>query len=130
MRAVALVLCASLVACFPHDAHKRTLAQLAEGGSIAAGIGIELAVGTGADCDMSMHVPGIPDSGCHTKASIVGDLGLALILAGLVGFIATVSSGEDDTAHAPPPIDIKATPDKPAVQLPPGVVKPPAPALR
>ena len=105
MRAVvALMLSASILTpgCFPHDSHKRTLAQLIEGGTIAAGIGVEAFVSTGADCDM-MTMQGLPiDMNCHNRSSTWGGLGVALILGGLLGFIATISTAEDDKPEAPP----------------------------
>ena len=103
MKAVATLLCLGLIAgCFPHDAHKRTFAKLGEGAVIATGIGIELATNTSADCDSSMKVAGVPNSGCRTTSSAMGNLGLGLILAGVLGFVATVSTEEDDKANAPP----------------------------
>ncbi len=112
MRAVvALMLSASILTpgCFPHDSHKRTLAQLIEGGTIAAGIGVEAFVSTGADCDM-MTMPGLPiNTNCHNHSAAVGGIGVALILAGVLGFIATISTAEDDKPEAPR-IDIKAKP--------------------
>jgi hypothetical protein len=122
MRAVALLLSVSLLGCFPHNAHHRTIAKLAEGGSLLAGIGLEAFVNTGADCDM-MALPGMPNPGCHTKATVVGDIGVALILAGLLGFVATVSTAEDEKPPAPT-IEIKA--DKHDLKLPPGVKAPAA----
>ena len=112
MRAAAALLSISLLmfGCFPHDAHNRTIAQLIEGGSIAAGIGVEAFVSTGADCD-SMGIPGQPvDVNCHNRSSTWGGVGVALMLAGLLGFIATISTAEDDAPEAPR-IDIKAKPE-------------------
>ncbi|MDB4957795.1 MAG: hypothetical protein JWO36_5364 [Myxococcales bacterium] len=122
MRAVALTLSIALLSgCFPHDAHKRTLAQLGEGGSILAGVAIEAVINSGADCDQMGPVAS-PDSSCRNKAAIFGDVGLGLILAGLVGFLATISTAEDEKVA--PAIDIKAdakTEDKTPLKLPPGV---------
>jgi hypothetical protein len=120
MRAAAVVLSLSLFGCFPHDAHKRTLAQYVEGGSIVAGIGVEFLVNTGADCDQ-MRMAGITNASCHTRAEVLGDIGVALILAGLMGFTATMATAEEE--KAPARIDIKADKpaEKPDVKLPPGV---------
>lgn len=112
---------ALLSGCFPHDARKRTFAQLGEGGAIAAGIALEAVVNSGADCDQMGPVVN-PDSSCRNKATIVGDIGLGLILAGLVGFLATVSTAEEDKT---PTVEIKAdnatSEDKTTLKLPPGV---------
>ena len=111
----------SSAGCFPHDAHKRTLAQLSEGGAILTGIAIEAAINSGADCDQMGPVVS-PNSSCRTSSAIAGDIGLGLILAGLVGFLATVSTAEDDKPA--PIVELKAertTEDKSALKLPPGV---------
>src|SRR4051812_20291550 len=104
MRAVAAVLCSlSLMtgACFPKNEKYQTYAKLGEGASILAGITMLYFVNSGADCD-SMSAPGgQPDEGCKTKANVLGDIGLGLILVGLVGFIATVSASDDDKPAAP-----------------------------
>jgi hypothetical protein len=113
MRAVAILL--ALSACFPHDAHKQTLAKYAEGAAIVAGIGLQYAVNSQADCD-AQKVTGGGGGGCQLTGAIVGDAGVALILGGLVGFIVTVSTAED--AAQQPAI---------AVQRPP--LAPKAPAL-
>lgn len=99
MRAVAVVLILSLVAgCFPHDAHRRTLAQLIEGGTLGVGIGMEYFANTSADCDQMKATGGVVAS-CDTTRQTIGSIGVGLILAGLVGFIATISTAEDDTAN-------------------------------
>ncbi len=126
MRAVALMLSVGMLVCFPHNEQARTYAKYAEGGLILAGIGAEAIASrhTGAACDMMSGQIGY-DSGCHATSTIYGGVGLALILAGLTGFVATVSTAEDENP-TPPAIDIKAQ-EKPAVKLPPGVVPPSAP---
>lgn len=110
----------SLLGCFPHDAHKRTIAQVIEGGAMVVGVGAEFLVNTGADCDQ-MGMPGVPNSSCRTKANALGDVGVALILGGLLGFVATISTAEED--KPPPKVDIKAEApaEKPALKLPAGV---------
>jgi hypothetical protein len=56
-----------------------------------------------------------------TEGQVIGGIGFGMIMAGLTGFIATVSTAEDE-AKATPRVDIKAQPTpKPDVKLPPGV---------
>jgi hypothetical protein len=95
MRAVCLLASLQLLGCFPHDAHKRTIAQLVEGGTLAAGIGMEYFANTEADCDLSMQTGSTADCG-HFSHSI-GSVGVGFIIAGIVGFALTVASAEDDT---------------------------------
>lgn len=101
-------------ACFPGNPKAQNYAKLTEGGLILGGVAMLYFTNTGADCD-AMGLPGLPDSNCHSKASVLGDIGLGLILAGLVGFIATISTAEDakptttTTSPAPPkPEPVKA----------------------
>ena len=123
MRAVALILSFAILGCFPHDPRKRTYAQLVEGGSILTGVALEAVVNSGADCDLMQGGVTFSNESCHTKATILGNTGLALILGGLIGFLATISTAEEDKAQ--PPIDIKAdkatNTEKPKLTLPPGV---------
>ncbi len=120
------MLSVSLLGCFPHNEKARTYSKLVEGGLILAGIGAEAIASrhTGANCDQMSGQIGYNES-CHTDSTIYGGVGLALILAGLTGFVATVSTAEDDKV-TPPPIDIKAQQTKPDVKLPPGVTPPAA----
>jgi hypothetical protein len=115
-----------MLGCFPHNQQARTYAKYTEGALILAGIGAEAIASrhTGAACDM-MSGNISYDSSCHTNSQIYGGVGLALILAGLTGFIATVSTAEEDDKPTPPAIDVKAAPEKPEVKLPPGVTPPP-----
>lgn len=101
MRAAALLVSASLIAgCFPHDAHKRTIAQIVEGGTLVAGVGMEYFANSQADCDQSKQMTGDIGGGtCSGAGQAIGSVGVALILAGLVGFIVTVSGAEDDAAN-------------------------------
>jgi hypothetical protein len=115
MKVVAALLAFSILTagCFPHNAKRRTYAKAAEGGALAAGIGMLYFVNTGADCDKDMKV-GESTSSCKSTANIVGTVGLGLIIAGLSGFIVTVSTEEDDkpaNTLTPTPI---APADKPA----------------
>ena len=133
MRAVvASALSLSLLAgaCFPNNAQHRMYAKLAEGGALAGGIALLYAVNSGADCDMSSAPGGQPDDSCKSRATVLGDLGLGLILLGLVGFIATVSTSEEDK---PPPPVIVPKADAPKTEVPkatptPTPTPPPTPA--
>ena len=97
---VALLLCVSLAACFPNSSKHRTYAKLGEGAALAAGIAMLYTVGTGADCD-EMRGIGEDTDGCRGNASIVSSVGLGLILAGLTGFIVTVSTSPEDKVEQP-----------------------------
>jgi hypothetical protein len=106
--AVALLLASSLFAgCFPHNTRDRTIAEIVEGGIAVSGVVVEGFVQSGADCSMQA-APGEPPLKCESNASVGGGIGVALILAGVVGFIATISSAEDDK---PATIEIKAKPE-------------------
>ena len=126
MRAVALLTSLSLLGCFPHDPHARSIAKYSEGGAILLGIGVLALAGTGADCDANQSAA-MPDSSCHTKATVLSDIGLSLLIGGLVGFIATVSTAEEDKPV--PTTVIKAEPVKPEPVVPtPLAVPAPTPA--
>src|SRR5512143_3318499 len=86
----------TLAGCFPHDPHKQTIAKVTEGGALIAGIAISAFANTGADCDTMNKDPGQNPADCRSKAQILSTIGVALILAGLLGFVATVSTAEDD----------------------------------
>lgn len=105
---VALLVSLSLAACFPNSAKHRTYAKAGEGAAIAGGIAMLYAVNTGADCD-NMKSVGEDNDGCRTNASVLGAVGLGLILVGMVGFIATVSTSPDDKPE-PPANTLTATP--------------------
>ena len=98
--ALLVTLSFALTACFPNSAKHRTYAKLGEGAAIAGGIGMLHMVNTGADCDQ-MH--GVTDdtAGCRSNASVLGSIGLGLILAGLTGFIATISTSPEDKPEPP-----------------------------
>ena len=118
MRAVALSLSIALLGCFPHNAKLRTASQLAEGAAIVTGIVMEYFVNSDADCQQ-MQMLGMTDTACKSKGAALGDVGLGLILAGIGGFILTISTKEDDK---PAVVELKPQqPDKPAIKLPPGV---------
>lgn len=103
---VALLVSVSLAACFPNSAKHRTYAKVAEGGALVGGIAMLAVVNTGADCD-NMQDTG---DGCRADASVLGTVGLGLILAGMVGFIATVSTSPDDKPEAPAANTLTKTP--------------------
>ncbi len=131
--AVALLLASSLFAgCFPHNTRDRTIAEIVEGGIAVSGVVVESFVQSGADCTMQA-APGEPPLKCESNASVGGGIGVALILAGVVGFIATISSAEDD--DKPATIEIKAKPepapaptDPAAAPVTPTAAEPAAPA--
>ena len=125
--AVALVLASSLTAgCFPHSRRNTTISEIIEGGIAVSGVVVEGFVQSGADCNEMVTAPGAPKSMCASNASTAGGIGVVLILAGVVGFIATISAFEDDAANNKPPvIEIKAPPP-PAP--PTTTTPPPAPA--
>jgi hypothetical protein len=83
--------------------------QITEGGVLAAGIALAAIANTNADCDMTA-MPGQAASQCHGGQEAVSDLSLALIIGGLVGFIATISTAVDDDKPNAPAVDIKASP--------------------
>jgi len=114
-RAVALLLSVSLLGCFPHDPRKRTYAQLTEGGLIVAGIVVGATSNTSADCDM-MATQGTMNKSCKDKAQLMSTLATVLVVSGLLGFVATISTAEDDKKPTPP-IEIKANEEKPAQQV-------------
>jgi hypothetical protein len=120
--AAALVSMSLLAGCFPHNEKYRTYAKVGEGASLATGIIIESLIQSGADCNQ-MQVPGVNMSdSCHTKASALGSVGVILILGGLLGFVATISTSEDDN-NAKPVVsqtaDQKAQEAKTAAKLTP-----------
>jgi len=96
-----------LVGCFPNNARHRTYAKYAEGGALIAGIAISAFANTGADCDKDP----IGQDSCRDTAKWASTIGVTLILAGLLGFVATVSTAEDDADSTPKVISVeKATP--------------------
>jgi hypothetical protein len=122
MRAVAILALTSLLGCFPHNHKARTYAKYGEGGALVSGVVLEFLANSGADCDQ-MAGPLQSSSSCHTRATVIGDLGVALMLGGMLGFVATVSTAEDEDAPVRSTTVIKEDKpaEKPAVKLPPGV---------
>jgi hypothetical protein len=113
-----------LPGCFPHNARNRTISEIVEGGLSISGVVVESFVQSGADCDMT-HAPGAPPVSCKQNAALGGGIGVALILAGVIGFIATISTAEDD--DKPKPIEIKAAPTTAAPMAAPAPTAAPAP---
>jgi hypothetical protein len=120
--AVALLLSVSLLGCFPHNPKARTYAKIGEGTALLAGIAISAFVNTTADCDLD-KMPGVPDGDCRSQAKWLSLTGVVLVVGGLLGFVATVSTAEeapkpvvvpDDTAAAKP-----VEPSAPAAATPP-----------
>jgi hypothetical protein len=120
--AVALLVSMTLstAACFPHNEQHRTYAKIGEGGALAAGILISALSNTGADCD-EQRAPGTEITDCRSNAHVLGTVGVVLILAGLLGFVATVSTAEDEDKSSAkvqqvPTVVVPATPTpEPAV---------------
>jgi hypothetical protein len=107
---VALLVSVSMLGCFPHNEKHRTYAKLVEGGAIVGGIAISAFSNTGADCNkMAMTGAGTgDDTSCRSTAKLLSTVGVALILGGLLGFVATVSTAEEE--ELPKPV-VTTTPD-------------------
>ena len=121
--AVALLvsLTLSTAGCFPHNEKHRTYAKIGEGGALVAGILISALSNTGADCD-EQRAPGTEISDCRSNAHILSTVGVVLILTGLLGFVATVSTAEDEDKTS------TKTQQVPAVVVPEPAAATPPPA--
>jgi len=109
MRPVALAVSALLLAgCFPTNPRARTIAKYSEGGLVIGGLVVEGLTYSITNC--TMPGPGETTGTCSPKTPWLGDVGLALILGGIVGFVATITT--EPEAKKPPTIDIKADRDK------------------
>lgn len=93
--AVALAVSISLLGCFPNNAQHRTYAKYGEGAALITGIVISAIANTGADCDQN-RMTGV-DTNCRSTAQWLSTAGVVLILGGLLGFVATISTAEDDS---------------------------------
>jgi hypothetical protein len=93
-----------LTGCFPHEPAKRRTAKWIEGGSIAAGIAMLSVTKTGADCEFNGPASRAEYQSCRTSSTIVGNIGLALILGGLVGFATTTMTAEETKPPALQPL--------------------------
>ncbi len=100
--------------CYLENPRHRTIAKVSEGTVALGGIALLAVVNSGADC--MTDIPGMPDQDCESRAALLGNLGLGLLLAGLAGFIVTVSTSPEDD------------PDQPAATTPAATVTPPTPA--
>ncbi len=122
-------------ACFPGNPKAQRYAKVTEGALLLTGVGMLYFVNSGADCD-AMGMPGMPDSNCQNKATVLGDIGLGLILTGLLGFIATVSTSDEDKktettalpAPPPPPNAVPAKASRPPAAPAPAPAVPAEPA--
>src|SRR5262245_42634148 len=112
--AVVLSLSLSLAACFPDNPGARRIAKIGAGAAIVGGIALLYFTNTNADCDM-MAKPGTPNDDCKRNSDVANIVGFGLIMAGLVGFIATVSTEPDDDKPrpAPPTPTVAPTPAPP-----------------
>lgn len=96
--AVALAVSISLLGCFPNNARHRTYAKIAEGTAVVGGIVISAVGNTGADCDQMTDEQ---REDCRSTARLLSTIGVVLILGGLLGFVATVSTAQDDSESTP-----------------------------
>lgn len=120
-----MLLSVSLLGCFPHNPKARTYAKIAEGSAIAAGIAIAALQNTSADCDERKMI-GIDNSGCHTTAKWLTTTSVVLIVGGLLGFVATVSTAEEPKAP-PAPLELAEETAKPTtIARPTGKSAPPS----
>lgn len=123
--AVALLLSFAMFGCFPHNPKHRTYAKYAEGAALVSGIAISAFANTGADCDeMVMPGPNV-DNNCRQSAKWLSTAGVTLILAGLLGFVATISTAEDlEVQQQIQAAQQPTTDETKQVKLPPGVTPP------
>ncbi|MFN0246611.1 MAG: hypothetical protein ACKV2T_06860 [Kofleriaceae bacterium] len=110
-------------ACFPDNARHRTIAKVTEGAFVVGGIAILALTTPSADC--MGEIAGMPDVACEDRAKLIGSIGFAMILAGLVGFITTVSTSPDDKPDTPP---LAPEPPAPAPVLQPAPLPMQSPA--
>lgn len=96
--AVALAVSISLLGCFPNNARHRTYAKIAEGTAVVGGIVISAIGNTGADCD---QMSDDKREDCRSTARLLSTIGVVLIVGGLLGFVATVSTAQDDSESTP-----------------------------
>lgn len=113
MRVIAVLTCLALCACFPNNPKHRTYAKLVEGGFIAGGIGLLAFSSTQADCDMDVGL-GMPKQDCQSRAGLISGIGLTLILLGMVGFAATVTTAIEPPATTPTTTTTPTTPPPPS----------------
>lgn len=97
--------------------------MIAEGGALLGGIAVAAVAGTGADCD-TMVEPGMDPTPCKNKATILSAIGVTLIVAGLLGFVATVSTAKEE----PKQVEIKQETPPPPAETTPVATPPPTEA--
>ena len=102
MRAVALVLCLTFT---------------------AGGIGMLAVSSTQADCDQDVGL-GMPKQDCKSKAGLISGVGLTMILLGMVGFAATVTTAVDDSANGGPPAKPSSSQTSVTTPMPPMAAAP------
>ncbi len=128
MKAAVALLCsvAMIAGCFPNNPAARTKAKYVEGAALVAGIAISAIANTGADCDsMDMMMGPNVETDCRDKAKWLSTAGVVLILGGLLGFVATIATAEDDDLKKEQKASLANPVPKSEVKLPPGVVPPP-----
>jgi hypothetical protein len=127
---IAVVVAVAFLAggCFPHNKRHRRIAYIAELSTLGAGIAVLALAPPGADCDRN-------DESCKSRANLLSGIGVFLLLAGMGGFVATVSSAEEGAKPPPKLIEVNETanPDptpakKPAPAPKPAKAPEPAPA--
>ena len=121
--ALALTLATGLLGagCFPHSARNRGIAEIIEGAVLAGGVILETQVTTTADCQADVS----PPPNCGANGTRNGSIGVAMILTGLVAFIATISSAEVESSA---PIITNSAPPAPRPTTMPAPPPAPSPA--
>jgi hypothetical protein len=115
---IAVVAAVALLAtgCFPHNKKHRRIAYAVELGVLGTGVAVLALSPPGADCDRD-------DDACLSRANTLSGIGVFLLLAGLGGLVATISSAEE--AATPPPK--KLDEEEPPAPAPVKATKPPEP---
>lgn len=128
MRAVALMCCLALLGCFPGNKKAQRYAKITEGGLLLGGIVILAVANTGADCDSNMGGLGGLKNECKQDASLISGIGLGLVIAGLVGFAATITTAGDDPAAPATTTQVTPTPEPAPAPTTPTATTPTTPA--
>ncbi len=119
---LSLLFAFALTGCFPHNARNRKIAKWTEGATMVAGVLVLSQSKTGADCTAGPAGREAYDD-CRFKSTIVGGVGLGMVLAGLVGFGVTQITSGDGSEQVKPlgPLaseDTTVEPDALKPQLP------------
>ena len=124
-----LVSVSLLGGCFPHNPKARTYAKVAEGTALLAGIAISAFANTAADCDQ-MTVSGLNagEASCRSGAQWASAAGIALVVGGLLGFVATVSTAEEEKPKAVEIKEVAPAPEPKPEAKPAQQPEPAAPA--